>query len=75
MNKKRKRELLEVTDILDDAVTSIQDVIDEEQESFDNLPPGLQDSERGAKMEDAIAFMEGLVSDIEAVEQKIKSYE
>ena len=75
MNKERKRELLEVVDILEDAVTSIQDVIDEEQESFDNLPPGLQDSERGAKMEDAITFMEGLVSDIEAVEQKIKSYE
>lgn len=75
MNKERKRELLDVTDILDDAVTSIQDVIDEEQESFDNLPPGLQDSKRGTKMEDAIVFMEGLVSDIEAVEQKIKNYE
>ena len=74
MNKVRKQGLLEVTDVLDDAVNAIQDIIDEEQESFDNLPPGLQDSERGAKMEDAITFMEGLVSDIEKVEQKIRDY-
>lgn len=74
MNKTRFNELLEAIDSLDDAVSTIQEVIDEEQDAFDNLPPGLQDSERGAKMEDAINFMEGLISEIENIELKIKGF-
>ena len=42
---------------------------DEEQDSFDNLPEGIQESERGQKMEEAIDAMDSAMDSIsEAIE-------
>lgn len=47
MNKQRRKRLTEAMELLQEAQQIIEEVKDEEQEAFDNLPEGLQCSERG----------------------------
>ena len=54
MNKKKRSDLLIATQHLRNALRIIDDVLDDEQDCFDNLPDGLQVAERGEKMEQAI---------------------
>ena len=52
MNKQRRKELDEIHGILLEMSERLQMVADDEQEAFDNLPEGLQQSERGQTMEE-----------------------
>lgn len=52
MNKERRRELQRAYDMLDNAKQIIEDIADAEQDAFDNLPEGLQASDRGARLEE-----------------------
>lgn len=52
MNKQRRKELDHIHEILLEMSERLQWVADEEQEAFDNLPEGLQQSERGQTMEE-----------------------
>jgi len=59
MNNNRRRELKDVTILIDKAhslLMEAQEELDriagEEEESYDNLPEGLQDSERGQQIEE-----------------------
>jgi len=65
MNKDRRKRLTEALALLDKAETLLNEadqivteVRDEEQEAFDNLSEGLQQSERGQLMEEAISSLE-----------------
>lgn len=51
MNDTRRKELAKAIDLIDRARYIIDDVKDEEQDAFDALPEGLQQSERGEKLE------------------------
>lgn len=72
MNKQRRQDLSEVIDLLDDAITRLGEIRDEEQDAFDNLPEGLQCTERGEKMQDAIDAMDEVESDIQDVQSKVQ---
>lgn len=74
MNKERRSYLLDSTDYLSDAVNHIQNVIYDEQDAQDNLPDSFRYSDRGYAMEDAIDEMEGFISEIEAIADKIAEY-
>lgn len=52
MNNIRRKALQRAYDLLDEAKLIVIDVANEEQEAFDNLPEGLQASDRGSQMED-----------------------
>lgn len=52
MNKERRRELQRAYDMLDNAKQIIEDAASMEQDAFDNLPEGLQASDRGARLEE-----------------------
>jgi hypothetical protein len=71
MNNQRRQELEDVNMTLDEAIDRISDIIDEEQEAFDNMPEGLQISSRGDKMLEIIRMMEDLISLIERVKQNV----
>ena len=71
MNKERRQELGEVIDYLDDAIMRLEEIRDDEQDSFDNLPEGLQNSRTGDSMQDAIDRLEGFCDDIEKVKANI----
>ena len=77
MNKQRRKELDRIHTLLLEASEALEMVAEEEQEAFDNLPEGLQQSDRGQEMEETAANLQELadtLSDIvgelwEVVEQ------
>lgn len=71
MNKLRRQELAEVLDTLDEAIGQIEDVRDEEQEAYDNLPENFQESSRGQDMQEAIDSMDSIIRSIEDVKSMI----
>ena len=58
MNNKRRRALNQFSAEAFNLQTRLQYIIDEEQESYDNLPESLQESSKGADIETAIDDME-----------------
>jgi DNA repair exonuclease SbcCD ATPase subunit len=86
MNEKRRNEIralekrleTEVTEIatkLHDLLTEIKEayeqVRDDEQESRDNIPDGLQDGDRAQASDSAIEAIEDLISDLETHEENV----
>lgn len=74
MNAERRKRLTDAIAYINKAVQIIEDVRDDEQDSFDNLPESIQSGDRGMLMEECIQGMdevlEGLdscISDIEDV--------
>lgn len=71
MNKQRRMELGEVSDLLDEAASRLAEIRSDEQDAFDNMPEGLQNSSRGDAMIEAMDTMDDIMSDIEDVKTKI----
>ena len=71
MNDKRRRRLKKATSMINQAIQIIEEVRDEEQDSYDNLPESIMDGDRGAKMEEAIENMEDALSDLESASENI----
>ena len=67
MNKERRDSLSDVIASLEEAKDLLEDVKNDEQDAFDNMPVGLQCSERGSKMEDYIELMEDAGDQIDNV--------
>lgn len=67
MNKERRDRLSDVIASLEEAKDLLEEVNNDEQDAFDNLPVGLQCSERGSKMEDYIELMEDAGGQIDKV--------
>lgn len=67
MNKERRDRLSDVIVSLEEAKDLLEDVKNDEQDAFDNMPVGLQCSERGSKMEDYIELMEDAGDQIDNV--------
>ncbi|HIW32330.1 MAG TPA: hypothetical protein IAA29_06045 [Candidatus Paenibacillus intestinavium] len=65
MNNTRRKLLQSILDKLNDCSSELENIRDEEQDAFDNFPEGLQVSERGEAMENAISEMEDAISNIE----------
>ena len=53
-------------------VASVEEIRDEEQEPFDNLPEGLQSSERGNAMEEAISNLDSAIDGINELSDKFE---
>ena len=58
MNKKRRLEIHEVINVLNDLVSRIGTIQDDEQEYLDNMPENLQSSEKYDAAEEAIDDLE-----------------
>jgi uncharacterized protein YciU (UPF0263 family) len=67
MNKERRDRLSDVIASLEEAKDILEDVKNDEQDAFDNMPVGLQCSERGSKMEDYVELMEDAGDQIDNV--------
>lgn len=74
MNKERREELWDVYTSLDDAMSKVIDVRSDEQDSFDNLPDGLQTSKTGESIQEAIDWLDGIESDIQNVRDKVEKF-
>ena len=51
MNKARRQQLSKAVEMMDEVISLIEQIKNDEQEAFDNLPEGIQMSERGEEME------------------------
>lgn len=65
MNKQNRKDLQGFVDSLDEIKCAIEQMQCDEEEKFDNLPEGIQESERGDKFQEAIENLESSASSIE----------
>ena len=65
MNAKRRKDIEKAVELLYEAKSMLETSLEEEKNAFDNLPEGIQCSERGEKMEEYIGYIEDTISSIE----------
>ena len=71
MNNKRRSKLKKADGILSEALSIVQAVLDEEEDSFENIPESLQGTDRYDKMEEAIDYLGDCVEQIDAAKTSI----
>lgn len=74
MNKERRKRIAEAVELLQRVLAILDEVGSEERDAFDNLPEGIQNSERGEAMgeaadtlEEAASSAEEIVSNLEGI--------
>lgn len=67
MNKKRRTKISEISKTLEDCACKIEDVLDEEKEAMENVPEGLQESERYNSMEQCVDLLCDALSGLDEV--------
>lgn len=65
MNAKQRKELQGYVDSLEEIKSNIEIMMEEETGKLDNMPEGLQESERGDAMQEAISNLESAASSLE----------
>ena len=65
MNKQNRRELQGYVDSLEEIKSNIETMMEDEQSKLDNMPEGIQESERGEAMQNAIDNLESTSSSLE----------
>lgn len=65
MNTERRKKLTDAIAYINKAVQIIEDVRDDEQDSFDNLPESLQSGDRGVLMEECIQGMDEILEGLD----------
>lgn len=75
MNKARRKELAKIVTMLEelDALREqireqLASVRDDEQDALDNMPEGLQESERGEQMQEYIDSMEDVTGELDLLD-------
>lgn len=72
MNNSRRKQISALLAQLNEIRDSVEQLQGEEQEGFDNLPEGLQQSEKGQAMEQAA---EQLASALSAIDEGLQALE
>lgn len=67
MNNVRRKAIQNIMDKLEDLMAEIEAIRDEEQEAYDNLPEGIQMSERGEAMDTAIYNLDDAAENVQTV--------
>lgn len=74
MNKQRRKKLEEALNLIDQAKDILEEVKDEEQDAFDNLPENFQNGERGEEMQNYIEMLDeayGYLDDANSVIEQV----
>ena len=72
MNGRRREKLRKASEYLGFAKELIEKALDEEQDTLDNLPENLSESDRAAKMENAVDSLEDASSGIDDVMDSVR---
>ena len=75
MNKWRRIMIDDAISYLEKAKEILETVLEEEQEYFDNMPEGLQSSEKGDKAQEAISNLDVSVDALDTVISDCESAE
>lgn len=73
MNKQDRKELDKALDLLSSASEIIMRIKEQEEEKYDNLPEGIQESERGERFQENIDNLESSLSDLESVLEYVEN--
>lgn len=73
MNRDRRDKLSDILVDLEAAKSDLEEIIDEEQEAFDNLPDNLQCSSRGEEMESGLDELRESFEKLEEVIEHINN--
>lgn len=71
MNKARRQKLSKAITMIEELMSMIEEIKDEEQEAYENLPESLQYSERGEQMDEYIYNLEDVFCDLESMQATI----
>ena len=75
MNNERRKKIKKAKELLDQASELINDVMIDEDGSFNNLSEGLQQTLRGEQMEENVSEMEEALDEIEGVIEHLDNLE
>jgi len=65
MNQERRKHLEEINETIGGLLAQVEELLEQENEAYDNLPESIQNSERGESMQTAIDNLESLQSSLE----------
>ena len=65
MNKARRKWLADVYAAIENAKDELEQIRDEEQESYDNIPESLQETDRANAIYENVDLIDSLISDLE----------
>lgn len=71
MNNPRRKKLAKLQEQIEELRMALEEVLEEEQEAFDNMPENLQYSEKGERAEGCISALEDAVSNLEEAVENI----
>lgn len=67
MNAKRRKQLANAIEVLNNVLELLEEVTTDEQDAYDNLPESIQDSERGEAMQENVDDMEDASSSLQDI--------
>ena len=67
MNNSRRRRIDLLLEQLEDLSEAIEEIKNEEEDAYENLPESIQDSERGEAMYEAVSYLEDAIGYLEGV--------
>lgn len=71
MNKKRRKEIENLRESISETKAKLQDLLDEEQQAFDNMPESIQESERGEEIQEIIEYMEAAIDSLKEATESL----
>ena len=71
MNNARRRRIENVQEKIAELLCEIDEIRNEEQEAFENLPESLQETERGEHMQAACDALDEAYSNLESVDDSL----
>ena len=72
MNKARRKKIQHALDLLQQATEILAEVNDEEDEAFNNLPESIQESERGAQMEEYMETIDDAINEVDDIKANLE---
>jgi len=75
VNDKRRKELNNIYGELHLRVGQLDDLLNEEQDAYDNLPESLQNAEKGEQMQECIDALDQAKSELEAVMDTLNQFD
>lgn len=73
MNAQNRRDLEKALELIEEGKSIIESIKDEEQEKFDNLSDGLQQSEKVERFEENVSNLESAITDLEGAIDYVNS--
>ena len=71
MNKQRRKWLESVINKLEEQRDELANIYEEEQECYDNLPEGIQESDRGCQIQENADELDSASSDIDDIIERL----